>query len=53
MNIHQAIHICRNPYGWNPEELREARLLVCKEVERLWKENVELKKVNEAKVRRT
>jgi hypothetical protein len=50
MNIHQAIHICRNPYGWNDEELREARLKVCDEVERLWKENVRLLQVVERNI---
>ena len=38
MELKKAMHIARNPYGWNEFDVREARLAVCDEVERLEKQ---------------
>jgi hypothetical protein len=35
MNKGTAIHILRNPYGYSQEEIREAQLFACDEIERL------------------
>lgn len=34
MKIDEAIHICRNPYGFSEQSQRLARLLLCDEFER-------------------
>lgn len=35
MELQEAIHIARNPFGYDDYAVREARLTVCTEVERL------------------
>ena len=35
-----VLHILRNPYGWNQEQVRRAQLQACDEIER-WKEAYE------------
>ena len=42
MELKKAMHIARNPFGWNEFDVREARLAVCDEVERLERENLRL-----------
>jgi len=38
MELKKAMHIARNPFGWNEYDIGEARLAVCDEVERLQRE---------------
>ncbi len=35
MSINEILHILRNPYGHVEDEIREARLAACNEIERL------------------
>jgi len=42
MNLQEAMNIARNPWGHDTGTVREARLAVCDEVERLERENQRL-----------
>jgi hypothetical protein len=40
LQISDILHILRNPYGWNEDQVRRARIQACEEIER-WKDAYE------------
>jgi hypothetical protein len=50
-DINQVLHVVRNPYGWNEHVVRDARLKLADEFERLRAEVDALRGVHEAATR--